>query len=63
MLERAYRELYDRVRVMDAVDFSMATSDAETGFLCWVAATMSKTSVPFHGAVIGAILVVMFLQL
>jgi len=63
MVERAYRELYDRVRVMDAVDFSMATSDTETGFSRWVAATTSKTLVPFHLAIIGAILVVMFLQL
>jgi len=63
MVERAYRDLYNRVRVMTDVDFSMATGDTETGFWRWVDATLSKTLWPFHGAIIGAILAVMFLQL
>ncbi len=63
-VERAYRRLFDEVRLLDAanVDFSMKTRSEDAGFWKWVDATMSKTLIPFHGALIGAIVVVMLLQ-
>ncbi len=64
-LERVYRKHYERVRIKDSedIDFSMGTSDIQSGFNGWVSATLSKTLIPFHGALIGAIIVVMFIQL
>jgi len=64
--EQLFRKLYDRVRVLpdDEIDFSMDTS-AVTGDdrPTWAAATLSKTLIPFHGALIVAVVVVMFLTL
>lgn len=64
-LERIYRQHYERVRLKesDQIDFSMDTSDIKSGFNEWVSATLSMTLIPFHGALIGAIIVVMFIQL
>jgi hypothetical protein len=64
-LERTYRKHYECVRTKDPedIDFSMDTSDIQTGFYEWTSATFSKTLLPFHGALIGAIIVVMFIQL
>ncbi len=64
-LERVYRSHYDRVRQKppDEIDFSMDTSDIQGGFKEWVSATVSKTLIPFHGALLGAIIVVMLFQL
>ena len=64
-LERAYREHYERVRLKnpEEIDFSMDTSDIQGGISEWASATLSQTLVPFHGALIGAIIVVMFIQL
>lgn len=63
-LERAYRRLFDEVRLREAkVDFSMKTRAEDAGFLKWVDATLSKTLIPFHGALIGSIVVVMLLQM
>ena len=63
-MERAYRNLYDEVRRLEEgdVDFSMKTRPEDAGFARWVDATLSKTLIPFHGALIGAIVVVMLLQ-
>lgn len=63
--ERIYRKHYDRVRMKNEedIDFSMDTSDIPGGFNEWASATLSKTLIPFHGALIGAIIVVMFIQL
>ncbi len=63
--ERIYRKHYDRVRMKenDNIDFSMDTRDIQCGFNEWALATLSKTLLPFHGALIGAIIVVMFIQL
>ena len=45
------------------IDFSMNTSIIEgDGRPTWVAATLSKTLVPFHGVLIFAVVVVMFLS-
>lgn len=64
-LERIYREHYERVRTKDPkdIDFSMDTSDILSGFKEWFTATFSKTLIPFHGSLIGAIIVVMLIQL
>lgn len=54
-LERVYRIHYERVRSRDPenIDFSMDTSDIQGGFNEWVSATISKTLIPFHGALGG----------
>ncbi len=60
--ERLYRDLYNHVRILkeEEIDFSMDT----TPFKCrdgWVAATLSKTLIVFHGTLSFAILAVMLL--
>ena len=63
--EQLFRKLYDQVRAMpeEDIDFSMNTSIIEgDGRPTWVAATLSKTLVPFHGVLIFAVVVVMFLS-
>lgn len=62
-LERDYRELYDVVRETkpDAVDFAMTLPRRPGGFLRWAAATLSKSLVPFHGALIASIVIVMLI--
>ena len=64
MLERAYRRHYDRVRVRkpEDIDFSMDIGDLRGGFSAWSDATLSKTLIPFHGALIGAVLIVMLIH-
>jgi len=64
-LERIYGKHYERVRMKDSesIDFSMDPSDIQSGFYEWASATLSKTLIPFHGALIGAIIVVMLMQL
>ena len=64
-IERVYRNLYERVRNKspDEIDFSMDTSGIQAGTLEWLSATFSKTLITFHGSLIGAILVVMIIQL
>lgn len=63
-LERLYRRLYEEVRVKtpDEIDFSMSIDELKKGFGDWFDATMSKTLIIFHGAVIGAIFIVMLIQ-
>ena len=64
--EQLYRKLYDHVRILkdEDVDFSMnAMSLKEDGKVTWISATLSKTLIPFHGVLIFAIIVVMFLIL
>lgn len=63
-VERIFRKHYDRVRTKapDEIDFSMDTSDLSSGCRDWASATLSKTLIPFHGALIVAIIVVMFIQ-
>ena len=65
LLERVYRQHYDRVRAKSEqeIDFSMDITDLKAGFVAWAEATMSKTLVPFHGALIAAILIVMLIEL
>ena len=64
--EKLFRDLYDHVRCLNEneVDFSMDTTQfrSKTG-RSWLAATFSKTLVPFHGVLIAAIAIVMCLSL
>jgi hypothetical protein len=64
-LERSYRALYEKVRALqpDEIDFSMDTSAVRNGAAGWASALLSKTLIVFHGALIGAVLVVMIIQL
>jgi hypothetical protein len=60
-IERQYRDLYDEVRLVDAehINFSMKTNVPKGASHAWAAATLSKTLIPFHGAIVGAIVIVM----
>lgn len=64
-LERDYRKLYERVRILepDDIDFSMDVREVKGGLAGWVDAFISKTLIVFHGALIGSVLVVMIFQL
>jgi len=59
--ERLYRALYNAVRLKshDDIDFSMNTTDVTDGMTGWLAATLSKTLIAFHGVLLLAIIVVM----
>lgn len=61
-LERNYRKLYEKVRVIDAekVDFVMII-DVKEGSKDWWRAFRSKTLIFFHGAVVAAITLVIVL--
>ena len=59
--ERLFRALYDHVRLLDesVIDFSMDTAALRTGWKrTWHGSTISKTLVPFYGALIIAIVLV-----
>jgi hypothetical protein len=64
-LERAYRKLYEKVRKLEAdeVDFSMDTREAHSTVTEWVSAYFSKTMLIFHGALVGAVIIVMLIQM
>jgi len=64
-LERAYRKLYDQVRAIEPndIDFSMDIRSLNGGFKGWGAATLSMTLIAFHGSILGAIVLVMYIQL
>ena len=63
--ERKFRKLYDHVRQLEEakIDFSMDTTAVKGQAGTWFDATISKTLVPFHGVLIGAIIVVMLIGL
>ena len=63
--EKKFRKLYDHVRELEEskVDFSMDTTGVKDQAGTWWGATISKTLVPFHGVLIGAIVVVMLIGL
>jgi tetrahydromethanopterin S-methyltransferase subunit B len=64
-VERGYRKLYEQIRKLtaDQIDFSMDTREVHLGSREWALAFLSKTLVIFHGALIGAIIIVMFIQI
>lgn len=64
-VERGYRKLYEKVRKLDAdqIDFSMDTREVHLGSGEWASAFFSKTLVIFHGALIAAVAIVMFIQI
>ena len=61
--ERIYRKLYDKVRNKEPeeIDFSMNTNDVSKDVSGWLRAALSKTLIPFHGVLIGAIIIVMII--
>lgn len=63
--EQLYRQLYDHVRLKkdEDIDFSMSTTPfkKDSSAPTWIKATLSKTLIPFHGVLILAVFVVMFL--
>ena len=61
--ERLYRSLYDHIRNKDEaeIDFSMSTAEVSDGVPGLVSAILSRTLLPFHGSIVGAILVVGYL--
>lgn len=63
--ETKFRKLYDHVRQLEEskIDFSMDTTGVKDQAGTWWNATISKTLVPFHGVLIGAIVVVMLFGL
>ena len=64
--ERLYRRLFDiiRQRPEEETDFSMSTAQVPKGKgLSWPEATLSKTLIIFHGTIVVAIVVIMFLGL
>jgi hypothetical protein len=63
-LKREYRLHYDRVRMLkpEDIDFSMSIGDLSGGATAWFRAVFSKTLLPFHGALVLSIVVVMFVQ-
>jgi hypothetical protein len=63
--ERLYRQLYDKVRIMDEskIDFSMNTSGLEDLKGGWILATFSKTLIAFHGVVFGSLVIVMIIMI
>ncbi len=64
--ERIYRDLYKHVRLLPAneIDFCMSTKKVlNQSCPTWVGAVFSKTLVAFHGALIAAIILVMWLGL
>lgn len=65
LLERSYRNLYDKVRTLEdeKIDFLMKIASSDTGFKAWLVATCSKTLIPFHGSLLFAIIAVMLIQL
>ena len=62
--ERLFRALYDHVRVVDEseIDFSMDANAFRSGWKhSWFGSTLSITLVPFYGALIIAIALVVFI--
>ena len=61
--ERLYRKLYDKVRLMSDsdIDFNMSTADVAKVSKGWWDAVASKTLLPFHGSIVGAIFTVTYL--
>ena len=64
-IERLYRMHYEVVRKMENydIDFSMDVGNLSRESHPWASATLSKTLIPFHGSLIGAIIIVMIIQM
>lgn len=58
--ERLFRKLYDSVRNIETVDYSLDTSSFDKGVVDWVKAAYSKTIILFYGIIILTLLIVMF---
>jgi hypothetical protein len=63
--ERLYRALYRHVRLLNEndVDFCMSTEKVSSrGRPTWIGSVFSKTVIAFHGALLFAVLVVMWFE-
>lgn len=62
--ERLFRSLYDHIRGLEdsKIDFSMDTRPFATSRNSWLGAMFSTTLLIFYGAVLGVILIIMFLM-
>jgi len=58
--ERLFRKLYDSVRNVEIVDYSLNTRAFDKGVVDWAKAAFSKTIVLFYGIIILTLLIVMF---
>ena len=64
--ERKYRKLYEKISIKkpEDIDFFMNTREFDKiKEVSWASSTLSKTLIPFHGTLIGAIIVVMIIQI
>lgn len=64
--ERLYRRLFDMIRQRpeEETDFSMSTANVpRTKGLSWIETVFSKTLIVFHGTIVFAIIVIMFVGL
>ena len=61
--EKQYRELYKQVASKDEaeIDFDMNASGWNNGKRTWSHGIFSKTLVPFHGALLLVVVIVMFM--
>jgi hypothetical protein len=58
--ERLFRKVYDHVRKLNSVDFSLNTKQFDKGFIDWAGAALSKTIVLFYGIVLITLIIVMY---
>ena len=61
--EKMYRDLYDSVRVKNSEDIDFSMNAGKTSKKMWWGVVFSKTLIPFHGVLIGAIVAVMLTTL
>lgn len=58
--ERLFRQVYDHVRKVNSVDFSLNTKQFDKGFFDWADAALSKTLILFYGIVFITLIIVMY---
>lgn len=58
--ERLFRKVYDHVRKVNSVDFSLNTKQFDKGFSDWAGAALSKTLLLFYGIVFLTLIIVMY---
>ena len=60
--EKQYRKLYEEVAAKkeDDIDFNLNATKFNTADQSWFSSTFTKTLVPFHGALLSAVVLVTF---
>jgi len=60
--EKQYRKLYEEVAAKkeDDIDFNLNASKFNCGNRGWLRSTLTKTLIPFHGALLSVVLLVTF---